>query len=153
MTHTTRTDVPGSTVGRTRGWTDGAIRASDDEREAALQDLGRHFATGRLDRAEFDERSEAAFAARTRADLRRLFADLPEGSPRPDARTPRRGDSRLPGGVPLIAVASVLVAVAFTLTLVTATSGHPVFPFPVIPVVFILLRRPWRWNRKAGTWR
>ncbi|HEU5160584.1 MAG TPA: DUF1707 domain-containing protein [Streptosporangiaceae bacterium] len=55
-----------------------AIRASDQERDEAVQHLQRAFAEGRLDDREFDERMRAALAARTRADLMPLFADLPD---------------------------------------------------------------------------
>jgi hypothetical protein len=55
----------------------GALRIGDAERDEACRALGEHFAAGRLTRAEFDERTTAAWAARTRADLGPLFADLP----------------------------------------------------------------------------
>ncbi|HEX6468436.1 MAG TPA: DUF1707 domain-containing protein [Streptosporangiaceae bacterium] len=54
-----------------------AIRASDRERDDAAQRLQHAFAEGRLDDGEFDERMRAALAARTRADLAALVADLP----------------------------------------------------------------------------
>jgi Domain of unknown function (DUF1707) len=54
-----------------------AIRASDQERDAATQRLQEAFAAGRLDDGEFDERMRTALSARTRADLDRLLADLP----------------------------------------------------------------------------
>ncbi|HZB33534.1 MAG TPA: DUF1707 domain-containing protein [Streptosporangiaceae bacterium] len=57
-----------------------AIRASDQERDQAVQRLQTAFAEGRLDDREFDERMRTALAARTRADLEPLFADLP-GAP------------------------------------------------------------------------
>ena len=56
-------------------------RIGDAEREQAIGYLQEHMAQGRLDGAEFDERLSQAFAARTAADLRPLFEDLPE--PRP----------------------------------------------------------------------
>jgi hypothetical protein len=56
-------------------------RIGDAEREQAIGYLQEHMAQGRLDGAEFDERLSRAFAARTAADLRPLFEDLPE--PRP----------------------------------------------------------------------
>lgn len=46
-----------------------AIRASDREREAAVQRLQGAFAEGRIDDQEFDERMQAALTARTRAEL------------------------------------------------------------------------------------
>jgi hypothetical protein len=54
-----------------------AIRASDKERDAAVERLKVAFAEGRIDDQEFDERMRSALTARTRADLDRLLADLP----------------------------------------------------------------------------
>ncbi len=56
-------------------------RIGTAERESALAALGEHFALGRLSKEEYDERSDAAWSARTASDLRPLFADLPHGSP------------------------------------------------------------------------
>ncbi|MGI8331021.1 DUF1707 SHOCT-like domain-containing protein [Actinomadura scrupuli] len=53
------------------------IRASDRERDAALQRLQVAFGEGRLTDEEFDERMRAALAARTHRDLDVLFTDLP----------------------------------------------------------------------------
>lgn len=53
------------------------MRVSDAEREAAAAEVREHFASGRLDQEELDERLSAVFAARTRGDLNALFADLP----------------------------------------------------------------------------
>ncbi|MGH6657506.1 MAG: DUF1707 SHOCT-like domain-containing protein [Actinocrinis sp.] len=164
MTYTPGTNAP-VTADPPRPPADGAIRASDTERDAALRELGQHYAAGRLDRAEFDERSNAAFAARTRADLHRLFADLPGISSGHDEALAPRGDGRTdpwrPGGfapvgrgsfaavppVVLVAIASALLAV----TVAVSTRGQVHFPFPLIPVLFILARRAWRRNRKAGS--
>jgi hypothetical protein len=54
-----------------------AVRASDDEREQTVALLQRSFADGRLALHELEERAGAAYAARTRAQLRDLTADLP----------------------------------------------------------------------------
>ena len=62
------------------------LRVGDTERYEAAAALGEHFATGRLDQTEYDARVQAAYAGRTRADLRVLFDDLPEPAPfRPPA--------------------------------------------------------------------
>jgi hypothetical protein len=53
------------------------MRVSDAEREAAATELREHFASGRLNSDELEERLSAAFAARTRGDLDALFTDLP----------------------------------------------------------------------------
>lgn len=54
-----------------------AIRASDSERDAAVERLQVAFAEGRIDDQEFDERMRSALTARTRAELDRVLADLP----------------------------------------------------------------------------
>jgi hypothetical protein len=71
-----------------------AVRASDAEREQAVALLQRNFADGRLTQAELEERSSAAYAAQTRAQLRDLTAGLTAGQQQP----PRSGmvpDQRL----------------------------------------------------------
>jgi hypothetical protein len=60
-------------------------RIGDAEREQAVRRLGKHVGAGRLDLAEFEARCAVACAARTRADLDALFADLPAARP-PSAR-------------------------------------------------------------------
>jgi hypothetical protein len=54
-----------------------AVRASDAERDQAADVLRDAYAEGRLTRAELDERTGAAYAAKTRADLSGLTSDLP----------------------------------------------------------------------------
>lgn len=55
----------------------GHLRISDQDRERAAAALREHFAAGRLDDAEFEERLQSIYAARTRAELASLSADLP----------------------------------------------------------------------------
>jgi TM2 domain-containing membrane protein YozV len=54
-----------------------SIRIGTAEREQAVKALGDHFAQGRLNPEEFEERITAAYAARIAHDLDRLFDDLP----------------------------------------------------------------------------
>ena len=54
-------------------------RASDAERERAIEQLGRAAADGRLDVDELEERVELAYATRTRSELDCLLADVPDG--------------------------------------------------------------------------
>jgi hypothetical protein len=61
----------------------GAMRASDEEREAIVDILKRHLADGRLDWEEFSERMDRAYAARTRPELDALVGDLPRVAPTP----------------------------------------------------------------------
>jgi hypothetical protein len=57
------------------------IRVGNDERGLALDALGEHFTTGRLDHTEYEDRIQLAAAAHTRSDLEKLFDDLPEPTP------------------------------------------------------------------------
>lgn len=58
-----------------------SMRIGDDERHAAAAALGEHYAHGRLEAHEYEERVTAAYTARTAAELERLFADLPRPAP------------------------------------------------------------------------
>lgn len=53
------------------------VRASDEERERTAASLRHHYALGRLEPEELEERLSAVVAARDRRDLRRVLADLP----------------------------------------------------------------------------
>ena len=56
----------------------GQVRASDAERDEVAAVLSEALAQGRLTSAELAERIDAAYAAKTRAELVPLTADLPE---------------------------------------------------------------------------
>jgi len=60
------------------------VRASDAERERAVEQLRDHALAGRLTVEELDERCERAYAARTVNELAVLLADLP-ATPAPRA--------------------------------------------------------------------
>jgi hypothetical protein len=62
------------------------LRIGDAERETAARELGEHFALGRITAEEHSERLEQVWDARTAADLRPVFRDLP----RPRAEQPPR---------------------------------------------------------------
>ena len=114
---------PSSTQQWTRRirYSDQHMRVSDAERNAVAELLGQHYADGRLDQPEFDERVGRAMAAKTRGDLSGLFDDLPEtetgtgaGGPRgpvapsaPYQMRRRRGG----GGIvrPLLLLASIFI--------------------------------------------
>ena len=64
------------------------MRPSDQARQRAADALRAHYAEGRLDEVELERRVEIAYAARTRADLKALFRDLP-WDPRSRARADR----------------------------------------------------------------
>ena len=56
---------------------DPQMRASDADRDRTASLLREHHAAGRLTAEEFQERLDAAYAARTLGDIDRLMADLP----------------------------------------------------------------------------
>jgi hypothetical protein len=59
----------------------GNLRIGTAERESAVKLLSDHMAEGRLSLEEYEERMSAALEARTQADLRPLFDDLPAPHP------------------------------------------------------------------------
>jgi hypothetical protein len=71
-----------------------SLRASDDDRDRVHQVLAQAYAEGRLDREEFDERTDAVAGARTLGELPALVGDLvlvsPGGSPLPTAELQER---------------------------------------------------------------
>ena len=85
--------------------TDRPIRASDQERESVVDVLRDAFTEGRLTFDEFEERTAAAYGAKTWTELRVLTADLPVGpllgptstSGRRPTRRPCLPRSGLPG--------------------------------------------------------
>ncbi len=70
------------------------LRIGDAERTTAAQDLGEHFAQGRLSAEEHQERLDRVMNARTASELTPLFADLPGSTyraPRAYAAADRAG--------------------------------------------------------------
>lgn len=57
------------------------MRAGDNDREQIAEQLRAAHAEGRLDLAEYDQRLQQAWAARTYAELEALTADLPRARP------------------------------------------------------------------------
>ena len=122
-----------------------SVRIGTAEREAAASALSDHFAAGRLDRDELDERLDRAYAAKTGADLEPLFRDLPRpGLPvaaaEPDrAAGPRRSTGR----------SALLIAVLAFAVLWVGVVRIP--PFFLIPLVWIFVARGHR-GRRGGPW-
>jgi hypothetical protein len=78
---------------------DDHLRISTDERSTGMAALGDHFAAGRLDFDEYQQRLDAVAEARDRSQLRAVFADLPSPHPHlPPAGTAAEivGPGRLP---------------------------------------------------------
>jgi Domain of unknown function (DUF1707) len=137
------------------------LRVGDAEREAVAGELREHYAQGRLSLEDFNQRIDAAYAARTRADLDKLTRDLPHvrpsGAPLPAPpgnwrqryRSPRLGPSepgfgrgerrqaRLRGlSTLLAAIVSLLVVVDFMARLGLPWPGR----VGVLLAIFAMLR-------------
>jgi hypothetical protein len=134
---------------------DGGIRASDSDRDNVVDILRDAFSAGRLTLEEFDERSSAAFAARTWGDLRALTADLPH-QPRLVAVPPAR-PAAVPGGPnepardspprrlsPMLPILVLWLGVA-------ATVDHPLAFLPVFVLVLLVLQVASRPARRRGS--
>ncbi len=129
-----------------------SLRIGDAERESAVDQLAEQYAQGRISKQEFDERSDAAWAARTQGDLAPLFADLPVGrhdvraASRPfgqrDARPAWLGwrAGRVP--FPLLLLLGVLVVI-------TVVSHLPVVLL-ALAVWLFWIRPRWSRHRSAG---
>jgi Domain of unknown function (DUF1707) len=90
-----------------------SLRVADADRERVAERLRRAAGEGRLAPEELEERLEAAFAARTQADLAPLVADLP-GEPAPGPRPSNRGGGR--GQLRVFAATSILLVAIWALT-------------------------------------
>jgi len=78
-------------------YTNPDLRASDAERAEVADRLSKHYADGRLDQAEFNERMERAMNAKTHSDFAGLFADLPD---LPEDQAQGGAQGRAQGGAP-----------------------------------------------------
>jgi len=120
------------------------LRVGDAERYEAASALGEHFATGRLDQAEYDDRVKQAYAARTRGELVGLFTDLPEPAPfraleRSGFEAGRSARERAAGGRSFpVPPAVVILAVFLVVSLIAR--------FPVFPLLFLLW---FAWGRQS----
>jgi len=147
-----------------------SLRIGDAEREAVAAELREHFAHGRLTLEEFNQRIDAAFAAKTQADLSRITRDLPHvrsgGAPLPSARThgpllasgpaagavipwagtdwARRGHTGHRHGHGIGAFATLLAALATWLLVYDVILVGVRFPWPgrlgLLAVIFTLIR-------------
>jgi hypothetical protein len=124
---------------------DGGIRASDSDRENVVEILRDAYSTGRLTMTEFDERTTAAFAAKTWGDLRELTTDLPQQAklelshPEPDRSAATSVPRPLPAGRSRRRLSPMLPILMIWLT-VALTTGHPAAFIPVLVVLLVLVR-------------
>lgn len=123
------------------------FRISDADRMEAMDALAEHMRTGRLDIAEYDERTARVASAKTVADLRELFVDVPSPKPavlQPAAPQPAAPRVARPAPArpmrPRLGMIGPIVVVLAVLAIAGATHvGWVVFVVPC--VVLSLLRR------------
>ncbi len=77
------------------------LRASDADRDAAVEHLRAHHLSGRLDDRELEERVERVHRSRTLRELAVLGEDLPAHEPAPDRPAPPVRLPRRPGVRPV----------------------------------------------------
>lgn len=112
---------------------DRRLRAGDEDRARIASRLADHYAKGRLDYAEFDERTSRALAAVHLDDLDDLLADLPEPPPaqrrgsRPGPPSPVRTQTRPVTRTPWRPLFLLLV-----LALVVVTRGAALWLLPLL---------------------
>jgi hypothetical protein len=121
------------------------LRLSDGDRAAIADSLARHYSEGRLNQADFSERLDRAWRARTQSDLTGLLADLPGTGEAARPARPRRHRYPLPGLLLLIA-AGVVVWTALAWAVLVQTY----LPWLVVGLLALLLLRylPWHGHRR-----
>lgn len=121
------------------------MRISDAERHEVAETLSKHYAEGRLDRSEFDDRVSTAMGAKTRGDLRGLLDDLPPSVP--DAAA----SSSVAAPSPFHRHRQHLLLYVLIAVLLMSTVGAWFAPwhvpwFLIFLLVFLVLRGPRRWH-------
>jgi len=113
--------LPASPVAPRRGSAP-RIRAADEDRARVTSRLADHYAEGRLDYAELDDRTSRALAAVHLDELDNLLADLPESGPvrLPGSRPARSSSTRRPASaVPRFPRQVTLLVLVVMLVVVT----------------------------------
>jgi hypothetical protein len=113
------------------------IRAADADREQIVERLRKCHAEGRLDMAEFQQRLERCYEAKTLGELDELVRDLPPHDEHDERRS--LGSFRLWRLTPLVPILIVLIVVL-------AAGGHHLF-WLWIPLAFLFWRMSW-WRRR-----
>ncbi len=115
------------------------LRASDADREETATALREHCAVGRLTHEELSDRLDAAYSARTVAELKALLHDLPELPPSPAPRPPRRTSDRAQRRVLHAVGTAVLINVAFLLLFLASGAHGGYWPRWIVALTLIRL--------------
>lgn len=123
-----------------RGTGDDEMRVSDAERSEVADELAKHYADGRLDEAEFNERLAQAMGAKTRGDLAGLLTDLPSSPPTAPVSAPPPRARRAAG----------LILVTVLVLSLVAASWH--LHLGLLALVFVVLLLWRRHHRHLHRW-
>jgi hypothetical protein len=129
------------------------MRAGDADRERVAEQLRSAHAEGRLDLAEYDERVQQAWAARTYGELDRVTADLPHlrPAPVPDDNLPahRTGGHRRNSVSAWLSVSVINLVIWAIISLSTFSWIYPWWIWVAGPWGAVLLAR-WISSRAGG---
>ncbi|AZA10572.1 DUF1707 SHOCT-like domain-containing protein [Corynebacterium gerontici] len=115
-------------------------RIGDEERRQAMEELGTHYAEGRLTFAEYDERLDQITAATMRSELLQMFDDLPQRKAQivpAQAYTAEEVDKAWRSGRNIRGGIMGLTTVGTLAVLSASPAAAPLFF--LIPAMFILL--------------
>ena len=112
------------------------MRASDADRDRVAAILREHTAQGRITMDEFNERLESLYKSKTYGELAKLTSDLPDVDMRrlPAKATPPAPERRgmHPGMKAAWSAWAAVAGINWTVWLIVSlTSGHPIYPWPL----------------------
>ncbi len=116
------------------------VRASDEDRERLASDLREHAVAGRLDTDELEDRLQAAYSARTTAELDELRRDLPATN-RETALSHRARRSHLTRRMVQESGGSLIAFLVATGVWAASGASAPFWPAWVLLVVVITFAR------------
>ena len=133
-----------------RAQTNAPLRASDLDRNVALDALSAAYADGRLDREEYDERSSAVQSTKTLGELLRYLRDLApdSGAAGLVAATPAMIQQRAEQSylrirqraVSRFLIPSMICWVVWALMFPSTNGSGPIVPWPVFVMLFTGVR-------------
>jgi hypothetical protein len=139
----------GSPQARRQGW----LRASDADREQAVDVLKTAFIEGLITREELAERVGQALTARTHADVATVIAGIPieVGAERPSATVPvtprHKSGPRAKAGA-CLAVATVIMLAEGASTIHAGSTASMLYVLSIM--TFVVTFVVWLWTLAAG---
>jgi hypothetical protein len=115
-----------------------AVRVGDHDRETTADLLSQALAQGYFDLAEYETRVQAAFAADTADELRRVVADLPVAHLRrtdPRRIAARKGAARASVRFHLAGYVAMAAIVLTVWLAVALTTGATAYFWPIWPIL------------------